>query len=300
MTGRLHDGASVGSGLMKLVCLDTQIWTNLLEARGSRTASQVSAILGAVRTAARSGRCGCVVNIAVFDELVRLEAGNRRLYRQILGLIDELAQKRMMRSFSQLAAGEIAARGPLDGLDGDAVYVTRDERRAILKAAGRRRFTAAVAKGVAERVSQFKSEEEARRIEVLALLGAPDIKEFRKLEPEINTLVDSWVLDHLRLARRSALPQDEKDWPRPSELPLIRGFLHYKIARIWLNVGEGRKINESDYYDAEHFACATYADFLVTEDKSFRETCRLAARPRPKVVDLDELVGLINTRGFGW
>jgi hypothetical protein len=50
------------------------------------------------------------------------------------------------------------------------------------------------------------------------------------------------------------------------------------MARIYLNVGENRSIKESDYYDAEHWAAATYADVLVRDDAAMTDTMKLISR----------------------
>jgi hypothetical protein len=63
--------------------------------------------------------------------------------------------------------------------------------------------------------------------------------------------VDDWVMDFMKNSKqRLGLPADPAAWPKPQALQSIWDSHAYKMARIHLNVGEGRKVLGSDMYDA--------------------------------------------------
>ena len=65
------------------------------------------------------------------------------------------------------------------------------------------------------------------------------------------------------------------------------------MARIVLTVGLGRKIRDSDLHDAHHYAMASYADVLVTQDGGFAETVRLIPNSLT-VIDFDEFAARLG------
>jgi len=90
--------------------------------------------------------------------------------------------------------------------------------------------------------------------------------------------------------QRLGLLADPAAWPKPQALQSIWRFHAYKMARIFLNVGEGRKVLGSDMYDAHHYVAASYTDLLVTDDAGFQATCEAIPNPRLKVVTFEEFV----------
>ena len=88
--------------------------------------------------------------------------------------------------------------------------------------------------------------------------------------------IPNWVLGYMRLSKaRLGLHDDESVWPKPEALQTAWAMYSYQMARIVLNVGLGRKVRDSDLHDAHHYAMASYADVLVTQDGGIAETVRL-------------------------
>ena len=86
------------------------------------------------------------------------------------------------------------------------------------------------------------------------------------------------------------LPDDRAAWPQPKVLESIWRFYAYKMARIHLNVGEGRRVPGSDLYDAHRYVSASHCDVLVTDDDDFRTTCGVIPGPRFTLYTFDEFV----------
>lgn len=61
----------------------------------------------------------------------------------------------------------------------------------------------------------------------------------------------------------------------PETVPSAWHFATFWLARMKLNLGEGRAIKASDRIDAEHYSASFYADVLVTDDRAFTETCKM-------------------------
>jgi hypothetical protein len=151
-----------------------------------------------------------------------------------------------------------------------------------------------VGREVSARVREFASDEEQRRAEVVRRLGDAKTRGLRRWWNDAESYVDDWTRDHLRRSTRYLdLPTDESRCPAPDAVPTIRSFVAYKMARIKLNIAENRRIQPSDYYDAEHYATSVYCHYFVTNDRAFRETCEIIGRPKPEVLDFEAFAQLV-------
>jgi hypothetical protein len=82
-----------------------------------------------------------------------------------------------------------------------------------------------------------------------------------------DAVVDEWTRFEMRRAPTSyGLPPDESDWPKPRDFVTLWHARAYTVARLVEVLGESRKIDGSDLYDAFHFDDAAYADVLITND----------------------------------
>jgi hypothetical protein len=77
---------------------------------------------------------------------------------------------------------------------------------------------------------------------------------------------------------RLGLCDDQSKWPPLREFGAIWRFHAYKLARIYLNVAEGRRIKGSDLFDAHHYVAASYMNVMVSDDRDLRDTCPQIAR----------------------
>ena len=71
----------------------------------------------------------------------------------------------------------------------------------------------------------------------------------------------------------------EDDWPDPRQVLSVWQKFAFYLARIKQTVGEGRRIQPSDFYDVDHYVHASYVDLMVTDDGPFTETCDIIPDP---------------------
>ena len=230
-----------------------------------------------VSAASRRGNYGVLFGASCPDELCRLHRPAPKLYRAVIRTAEELAGNRTLLSVKWLMSGEVRARRPLR--DRELSY-NATQRRRYCASLRNRRFLASAPNRVAARTRSFKEADEERRALTRLQLGAKTASGIRRWWQQHEANIDDWVMTHLESARLAELPAERDAWPEPRNLPALRSYFAYKLARIALTVGDGRRIAGSDYFDAEHFACSAYADFLATEDGQFRETRSIASGPR--------------------
>jgi len=112
------------------------------------------------------------------------------------------------------------------------------------------------------------------RARLAAETGERALDRTRRWWRDAEHQIDDWVSDHMTSNReRLGLPEDRASWPVPSALRTVWRYYAYRMARIHLNVGEGRRVRGSDSYDAHHYAAATTMDILVSDDRDLRATC---------------------------
>lgn len=87
----------------------------------------------------------------------------------------------------------------------------------------------------------------------------------------------SWFQDQWqRLRRDLGLSDDISLCPNVETLPANHAWITSNLTRIYELQGLGLRSDEGDLYDLAHFIDAINADFLVTDDRKFRQTCDLA------------------------
>jgi hypothetical protein len=94
--------------------------------------------------------------------------------------------------------------------------------------------------------------------------------------------VADWAADFMRRRRRDLkLGPNEARWPPVKELPTIWGYHAYLVSRLFMQMRDGRRVDENDLEDWGHYSAAMYADELVIEDRKFREIAGLCPSPGP-------------------
>jgi hypothetical protein len=261
-------------------------WVRLVEPTATWPTERLAVLRSRLTASAKSGTHGLVLGASVPDELSRLHKTNARLFRRVTDSAKQLADHRVLHGLKRLSTFEVLGR---KGLTGREMFLSTDLRRKMWAFTRNRRFVTQVAEKVAARVAQFAADEEARRNTIVPQLGSDVARGMRAWWKQKDNLIDDWVMQNLESAWTRELPAKRSQWPAPQSLPALRGYFAYKLARIVLNVGEGRRIEEGDYFDAEHFACSAYSNLLLTEDRRFIETCRSIGRPVPALASLDDL-----------
>jgi hypothetical protein len=135
---------------------------------------------------------------------------------------------------------------------------------------------------------QYEADEKSRRVEALAELAAHAQTWQAELggdDRDWHAVVDEWTLFEMRRSPAFyGLPPDESDWPMPRDFVTLWYARAYTVARLIEVLGEGRKIDGGDLYDALHFEDAAYADVFVTNDDGLHRRAAKYALPSPRLV----------------
>jgi hypothetical protein len=241
----------------------------------------------ALREKVSAGELVVVGSLNVLEEVMMASQSHPGQYRRMRKLLVSVLESRWLWPLDKRYREEVRGGGGL--LPEGSRYVPRGTRRGLIKMLSQKGRVDNLQAQIRRDFDQFKSDEQQVRANVLADLKSRP--EFERLsDKETNMAIregmrewwagvdrGEWARDLLRDAvSRGHFSQDPADWPDPhTASPSLWHFLSYRLARIYLNVGEGRRIARSDLYDAYHYSAAAYADVLVTDDRAFQDTCNL-------------------------
>jgi hypothetical protein len=207
----------------------------------------------------------------VLQELVPLRFQDQRLFDRISSELPELVGPRVYDHTNHLVRAELRRCGRLADSEW---HLTRHARRAVWSLFRRAEVARAVAAQTVRENEEFRRDEEDHRERVRKLYEARRIsRELRAWWSDAQSFVEDWVKGFIRGAGRADLPRSvDPETIEPTSIPSLWNFYAYRMARIYLNVGENRRIKSSDLLDAHHFVAASYAGRLVTDDRGLRET----------------------------
>lgn len=283
------------------VLLDTNATSHLVQWTKADPTPIRNVLLGAVKR----GILRVEGSLEVFSEIAGVIRGDRNLFESVTELLFALVGRYWVLPLSERHDTEMAYRGPLP--DG-TLYMPRRLRRDLRRFGANEPQVRAVAAEIGGQADQYKREAESARDSVIGRLkiearGDPpkevtqsDIRlGMRQWLAEVD--IDDWCRDVLDDGVRQGRIQADRDrWPDVRLVaPSLWHYMNYRLARIAFEVGEGRRIQPSDEYDARHYSfAATYADLLVTEDVAFRRTCETLGDSDLRVVSLLDLMALLE------
>lgn len=263
------------------VYLDTNAVGCLLDS-GARTQS-------ALRQQVAAGGLSVVTSLSVMDELSGLSF-TPGVYKRAQKMLLELAGPNVLPDNFERIRIETLNQGPLSGT---ARFLSRADRRALLSEARSSFKARQVAEMVSQRTNRFQAEFTALRQKVLVQLGKNPVPRIRGWWSNAEAHTDEWTEDYLR-DNADILPPDADSVP-PRKVPSAWHKVSFYLAWIKQTVGEGRKIQDSDQYDVDHYVHATYVDLMVTDDKRFRETCGVVPKLPFRIEKFTEFVHRLST-----
>lgn len=222
-----------------------------------------------------------LIGPVVISELAPLE-GHRQFEAEI-GLLRQLPDPRLLKPRPELIRAEVArfygqTEEPwLDGAMAEAVLGP---------------VAALPEMWAAERQQLITSKEAYRhrqdRLQADMALRTPDraaqVKAAKEFFAEPEKVVSDWVKFVLRdNVKDLGLPANEDEWPPANRLPTVWAFAGYAVARLYLQMHDGRKVDPNDHPDSLHYMSAIYADELVLTDRKFERTIELCPSPKPRV-----------------
>lgn len=94
--------------------------------------------------------------------------------------------------------------------------------------------------------------------------------------------IEDWGKDTLRRFREDMrLPKDEREWPDVRRLPTVWAMTSFRLARMYLVLRDGRKIDANDFPDWGHYVGAIHAESIVSDDAKFRSIIEECPAPKP-------------------
>jgi hypothetical protein len=225
-----------------------------------------------------------VTSATLFDELAGVINYDRHLYRRIVTFLFAMSGRRMLIPQNERVKREVLIHGAIGRNGRYFTTAGRTEMRRILLQTPIARD---VASGVAALVAPFKADMEARRDSIRQRLGTNFATNTNDWWESAAAQIDDWTNDYLQGSKDLLqLPDDRTQWPTPAQVPTARLRHAFYMARIALNVGQNRRIDASDYYDAMHYSEGAYFDLMITDDQRFTETYSIVPRShRPFMIE---------------
>jgi hypothetical protein len=192
-------------------------------------------------------------------------------YTSVMNFLWEIAQTNLLLPTEDLARTEVLKGGSLKGNERLELWT---KTVTIYHECLREQSICNIPQQTYEQLMQFEKEEKAARDKIKMDFGVKQssfhLSNWWK-KPE--TRIDEWVTEYLeKNAIRLNLCAERRNWPHPQAFESIWRFHAYKMARIYLNVRENRRIQGSDLFDAHHYVAASYTNIMVCNDGDLRDT----------------------------
>jgi hypothetical protein len=261
--------------------LDTNA-ANYLYGRVGWSDHATRSVRRALASECESGRIDLLMSFATLEELSGLGRQDLPRFTKTIKFLLDLAGPRLLLPMNERIKAEVVARGLLNG---NTRFVSSSVRRRLRAQVMGHSFVKEVSDAVRRDVDAFGADMEAKRTAIRARLGPEWSSHTARWWDSALPQIDDWTNDYLKASAEAlALPADPEQWPQPRQVPTAWSSHAYYMARIALNVGQNRRINDSDRYDHAHYASAIYADLMVTDDRAFVETYT-AIPDKPFVVE---------------
>jgi hypothetical protein len=251
-----------------------------------------------VRQLVRSGSVSVFVSLVLLEELLGILRDDPDKHRRVIEYLWEIARNNLFLATNDLGREEARRGGRLIGNDRLELWVNVV---AVYRECRNEPAMVGIPQQTQEWFARFEEEEKERvkdeKRRSRAKTGARSPNPWRRWCKAAEERVDDWVSSFMEANQgRLGLSQDRREWPQPRELESIWRFHAYKMARIYLNVGEGRRVRGSDLYDAHHYVAASYADVTVSDDRDLRATCGVIPRQAFRLESFEEF--LVKTLGI--
>jgi hypothetical protein len=142
----------------------------------------------------------------------------------------------------------------------------------------------------AERLNLAKQKASFERSETLAQNGMRDrVGGQRALAQGVKawfaqreSRIEDWAKAMLRDFRADMrLPKEESEWPDVKRLPTVWAMTSFRLARMYLVLRDGRRIDPNDFPDWGHYVGAIHAEALVSDDARFKGIIEECPTPKP-------------------
>jgi predicted nucleic acid-binding protein len=234
-------------------------------------------------------------SLEVLSEIAGIATSSIPHFKRVRNLQFRLVGGGWMMPWMERCVSEVCFGGCLPDAK---LYLSRDVRRDLKRL--RHDELLQVASEVKRRSRDHKRNAERARDAIVEKLGSSSVAGALSAG-RLGKLYSQWLgeVDVGAYCRdllddgveKGRFMRSERVWEDPQTgCPSLWHYMRFTLARIAQEVGEGRRINPSDEYDARHYAAAAaYSGHLVTEDKAFARTCSLLGDPSIGVLSISEL-----------
>lgn len=235
------------------------------------------------------GGARAVTSVATIEELARIAPHDWSRHERQVATVRRLAESRILRDIPELVRLEIQAGGEIPP---DRRYLDADFEMRIWKALADPEWTEELVVELSKSITRFGENERERREHASAKVRSQSqatslAKTSRAWWEQHESRIVEWANDAFaKDPSRLGLPERREDWPDPRDLPVVWHIFAFRLARIHLTVGEGRKVQDTDWHDGLHYASAAYSDVFVTDDRPLTATASVIAGARFKVNSL--------------
>jgi len=236
----------------------------------------------------------------LLDEMVRILESEKRkdLWPERRRLFWELSPQRFFIYWGDIVRKEILGMS-------DSIYLTKsqeEQTRNILYRIEKAEHIVEIANVVkGENLGHWewhKNKQEEIRIQKKQGLKRGEIKSFDEFNKKY------WDIHGVSLLKDIIL-REEKDEDKAQmkacstmnnieQYSYINVFLRITSAMFFRYFFEDREVKESDYYDAVQLIYMAGLDVLITEDRSFKELCRLVFGSQKKIYSFNDINSLLS------
>ena len=250
-------------------------------------------IRGELRHAVRIEHPTIIGDVTILQEIIGAAQKRPEKYVSMYDFILQLVGSNWLLPLRERVKKEVMAGRPLQGQERvlppsivQQLYTPSPSSSGVL----------AVVENDFQRKKNFKQEQEAIREKLISRFGRGTLKANTKAWwAEAVLIIDDWVLSYFQQSQDILnLPQNRSKWPHPRSVPSAWHFYAYKLARIWMNLGNERRIEASDDDDARHYAAASYSNTMVTDDDAFRVTYTQITTPPFELEQFDDFVARLK------
>lgn len=285
---------------MPTLFLDNNIWNYLVESN-LYSDNQLQQARERLLEGVQQGDWEIVCSLPVLQEVIRVYRNDPKKYESIKNLVFEVVGNRWLieikeRYVAELYNGELLAF--------TARYLDREKRRSMERLVNKKKDVIEVGDIVYQEGIDFKAGQEDARKKVFTDLGSANGVPPKKIKQAYDRWfkndrdLEGWVFKVLEggVTRKLISPSKLIDFlPTYVNCPSAWQYVDFRQAKILLNLGEGRAVQESDSVDADIYACSPYFDILVTEDQKFREAIDKVVGNRFEIYGFSELMKMLET-----
>lgn len=284
---------------MKTIFLDTHIWNYLFE-RPKYSDDQLRQARERLLEGVRNGEWEVVCSLPILQEILAIYREKPEKFEVINSLLFEAVKNHWLIELKERYVSELQSGGLLKQTDR---YLDRANRRKIAALASKKKDVANINDITHQEGIDFKTQQEDARAKVYTELGSADgktLKDSRKAYEhwfKKDRDLRGWVLKVLeggvtRGLYKASLIKDFE--PTKENSPSVWQYVDFRQAKVRLELGERRKILESDAVDADTYGCSPYYDVLVTQDKKFRDAIELVIDDEFELQNFEELMYMLG------